>query len=372
MNALPELKFNKNRKVAENCPCGKSNKDGKFTPYVGHIDKGYCHSCGETFLPELPDTVKPNNKPFKRLTRIERPIDVIPIEIINNALERGKNLYSSNNFIRGLRNKFRFTDRQIESIISEYKIGNSKQWNGAVSFPYIDIEGNVRQLKVMDYSPTDCKRIKEPTNRIMYLGKKILDNENANLSLCFFGEHLLKKYPNKKVAIVESEKTAMIASVYFPEFVWIARGGKNGCKWLNKPIAAPLKDRGTMVYLFPDLTKESETVNAYDLWKSEVLALQMIIGSTTIEVSDLLENKATETERSQGMDLADYLNRYDRLRHGLVEINKYGYPAAWDTPSPPTVDNDQPEAEPRTDLERLQEKNPNIKGLVQRFELELI
>jgi hypothetical protein len=51
---LPELKFDKNRFRVKFCPCSKDNKDGKFVPYVGFENKGYCHSCGETFLPELP------------------------------------------------------------------------------------------------------------------------------------------------------------------------------------------------------------------------------------------------------------------------------------------------------------------------------
>ena len=46
-----------------------------------------------------------------------------------------------------------------------------------------------------------------------------------NLNQCFFGEHLLLN--NKKpVAVVESEKTAVIASICFPEFVWLAVGSK--------------------------------------------------------------------------------------------------------------------------------------------------
>ena len=33
------------------CPCGKSNKDGKFVSFVGSEGrgKGFCHSCAKTF-----------------------------------------------------------------------------------------------------------------------------------------------------------------------------------------------------------------------------------------------------------------------------------------------------------------------------------
>lgn len=46
------------------------------------------------------------------------------------------------------------------------------------------------------------------------------------LSQCLFGEHLLKKYPDKPVGMVEAEKTALICSALMPQLVWVAVGGK--------------------------------------------------------------------------------------------------------------------------------------------------
>ncbi len=66
-----------------------------------------------------------------------------------------------------------------------------------------------------------------------------------------FGEVLLSIYPNKMVALVESEKTAIIASVYFPDFIWIATGGSDGCKWTQRGVCKVLEGRS--VILYPDL-----------------------------------------------------------------------------------------------------------------------
>jgi len=45
---------------------------------------------------------------------------------------------------------------------------------------------------------------------------------------CLFGEHLLSKYPNNPIALVEAPKTAVYGTLYFgfPEtpkdFIWLA------------------------------------------------------------------------------------------------------------------------------------------------------
>lgn len=109
-----------------------------------------------------------------------------------------------------------------------------------------------------------------------------------NLVQCFFGEHLLSLNPMKKVAIVESEKTAVIASYYLPEYIWLASGGKGG---LNRGKCTVLRNRN--VTLFPDL-------GAYDDWRTQAHQY----GFT---VSRMLEDIATDEDRDAGLDLADYL-----------------------------------------------------------------
>jgi hypothetical protein len=43
---------------------------------------------------------------------------------------------------------------------------------------------------------------------------------------CLFGMHLIEK--NKTIKMVESEKTALIASMFYPEYVWMSGGGTTG------------------------------------------------------------------------------------------------------------------------------------------------
>jgi len=61
---------------------------------------------------------------------------------------------------------------------------------------------------------------------------------------------------------------------------------------------------GHTVVLFPDL-------NGFDKWNIKRKELSERIPNTRFEVSDLLENIATEQERNDGLDIADYLLRFD-------------------------------------------------------------
>jgi len=154
----------------------------------------------------------------------------------------------------------------------------------------------------MLYSPTTGKRVKylEPP---VYWVHKALKQPEFELRQCLFGEHLLND-KTKPVAIVESEKTAVIASVYLPQFVWVAVGSLTN---LNAEKCSILK--GRTVTLFPDL-------NGFEKWSSKVKELSHLAIFT---VSDLLERKATEAEKKQGFDLADYLIKFDYKAFALPE-----------------------------------------------------
>jgi hypothetical protein len=73
--------------------------------------------------------------------------------------------------------------------------------------------------------------------------------DDFEYSQIFFGEHLLRQYPNWPIAIVESEKTALVASLckgVFPDLVWLASGSKS---WLNNYRIASLSPRSTICFV---------------------------------------------------------------------------------------------------------------------------
>ena len=185
-------------------------------------------------------------------------------------------------------------DKEAIDLLSvEYHVGTSKHWTGATVFWQVDNQGKVRTGKVMLYNPETGKRVKEPYSHVSWV-HSLIPHKDFNLCQCFFGEHLINKDKTKPIALVESEKTALIASYYLPQFLWIASGGKNGC--FNTKSLSVLKNRD--VVLFPDL-------GATTVWQDKLPMMQVLGIRATL--FDFLEHQACEEDKAKGLDIADYL-----------------------------------------------------------------
>jgi hypothetical protein len=206
--------------------------------------------------------------------------------------------YKDNNFVRYLVKRF---GREItRAVVKRYHIGTHTHWPGACVFWQYDTEGDVRTGKIMLYNEETGKRVKQPFNHITWEHTLIIKQLTAegkppvfSLQQCLFGEHLLPDNPNMPVAIVESEKTAIIASAMIPDFIWLASGSLQG---LNPAKCAVLKGRTVM--LFPD-------ANGYDKWKLIARELHQAMPDTLFSVSPVLEKIATEADRQNGIDIGD-------------------------------------------------------------------
>ncbi len=98
---------------------------------------------------------------------------------------------------------------------------------------------------------------------------------------------LLKDDPQKIVAIVESEKTAAIASFYHPDYIWLAAGSLDG---LTVERCKPLK--GRRVILYPD-------INGYTRWNQKANELNLRMLGTNFSTSDYLMRTATPQHRKK-------------------------------------------------------------------------
>jgi len=185
-----------------------------------------------------------------------------------------------------------FGEEETTRLFRLYNIGTSVKWGGSAVFWQVDIEGHVRAGKIMCYNPENGHRVKEPQAYVSWAHSE-LKLPDFHLKQCLFGEHLLKGSSETPVMLVESEKTAVIMSHFIPDYIWLATGGKNGC--FNREAMQVLEGRD--VVLIPDL-------GAIEQWKEKSSLLSSICRKVT--VSDVLERTASEEQRSQGLDIADF------------------------------------------------------------------
>jgi hypothetical protein len=202
------------------------------------------------------------------------------------------------------------TEEQINSIGENYALGATK--NKEVIFWQIDINGKVRTGKIMQYNPETGRRLKHESGAIDWVHNKLKKSgtlpEDFNLQQCFFGEHLLKLYLDKPVAIVESEKSSLIASAVFPNLIWLAAGNLNG---LSLEKCQVLKGRN--VTLFPDL-------GAFEKWSDKAWIIEKEC-NCKINISTLLEDIATPEAKVNGFDIADYLIEELKNKTNQIQIH---------------------------------------------------
>ena len=177
----------------------------------------------------------------------------------------------------------KFTYNQVFKAKQNYFL--SEYYNGETIFWQIDQLERIRSGKIMAYNPQNGKRIKdeEGKSKIGWMHK-----QPYNLKQCLFGLHLTKEDKKKDIAIVESEKTAVIMSMYEPDFLWLAVGSYSGFKI---EYLAPIKLR--KIIAFPDK-------GCFDGWNETAKLLNE--KGFTIDVSDILEK---EISINKGEDIAD-------------------------------------------------------------------
>jgi len=185
-----------------------------------------------------------------------------------------------------------YSQEEVENACQTYCLGATLR--GEVIYWQIDVHGNIRTGKIMMYNANDGHRVKTKNGiSWMHCRLKKIDKlpKNYMLGQCLFGEHLLAVRPEATVALVEAEKSAVICSIEFPEYVWLAVGSKSQLKPEKLLVL-----KGRKVILFPD-------VDGYEAWCSDVRKLTFC----DARVSDLLESLATPEQRSAKIDIADLI-----------------------------------------------------------------
>lgn len=300
--------YDRNKHNRYSCPnCGKryqftryidTEGDITFPDYVGKCNRE--NKCGYHYTPSMyfeqnpyeREKIREQSSSFDIIKNVKPLIQqpVKPSFINKEVMERSLRQYEYNNLYVYLCGQL--GTKTATQLMQTYQVGTAKKWGNSTVFWQIDVNGKIRTGKIMLYNPETGKRIKEPYAKISWV-HTVLNLPAFTLNQCFFGEHLLTGN-NKPIAIVESEKTALIASAYLPKYVWLATGGKNGC--FNEQHFDVLYGRN--VVLFPDIGMKNE-------WQKKLFLMRKAGINATI--SDYLEQYATEEEKKNGYDIADYL-----------------------------------------------------------------
>ena len=251
-----------------------------------------------------------------------------------------RRLSAESSFCRAVVSCGYLTQEQMERAVQRYRLGCSR--DGGVIFWQIDQLGHIFDGKIMYYRP-DCHRDHQRhPNWVSHLLKRHYGCQDLDIPTahCLFGMHLvndnlnvnlnlngndnlnsndngndngngnLNDYGNvgndvsvsvnvsvRQAAVVESEKTAVIMSELFPEYLWLASGGLHE---LTAVKLFPL--RGRRIILFPDTDPEG---HAFRLWYRVAQQAQRLLGHP-ITVSALLEQRATPEQKARKIDLVDF------------------------------------------------------------------
>jgi hypothetical protein len=265
-----------------------------------------------------------NNTSFKgRIIESESKIETVFFDFDTFKKTLDPERYKKNTFIQNLFSKvqFPFEVNEVTKVIQLYRLGTvvSGYRSGANTFPFIDINDSVRAIQVKQFDEqnhtTGTDFLHSIIEKYYIQNKKPLPEwleaytkQDKRVS-CLFGEHLLTRYPNNPIALVEAPKTAVYGTLYFglPEsiedFIWLAVYNKSSFSFDKLKVL-----RGRSVYVFPDLSRDGST---FKEWEAKAKEYETRLLRTRFVFSDLLERLAPECDKIEGMDFADYLIKQD-------------------------------------------------------------
>jgi len=288
------------------CPrCGKR----EFVRYISESgeylasDVGRCnreskceyHKPPRDYFAEQGVSFSTNRRAFKpSIKDVDSRIDFIERNLMEKTLEA----HQCNGLFQFLNKQLGLDSAQVSETFLRYHVGSSS--NGRTVFWQTDINGGVRSGKLIRYDQETGHRIKACGVSWVHseMKTKSLIADDFSFQQCLFGEHLLPQYPNSRIGIVESEKTALICSLLLDGFdstLWLATGGKSNLS------ARKLQHlQGRKIVLLPD-------GDGFWEWSESRDSISKHLPDTPIIVSTALQNMIPEEKKSEGFDLADHL-----------------------------------------------------------------
>ncbi len=233
------------RKIS--CPgCGKKtfvqyvyvdSKDPVSPEKYGRCDRE--NNCGYHTHPAQDKEFTPEDKPVKAPVE-EKIVQIFPDEsVVQNITKRTKTCVSPfHHYCKQLGIPF--------DHLLKWGVYSSGDKGDVTAFLFIDKENKVSNIKYFKYQQNGHRdkqykahSLKQPASPSTPQ-KGIITQKKYLLGL--FGEHLLDNSKKRTVCVVESEKTAVIASYFYPKYDWVSCMSNNGLtadriqKLLNRKV----------------------------------------------------------------------------------------------------------------------------------------
>ena len=296
----PSMHVNKNKNIYKCFVCGNGGDVIKLVQDYENLS--FTEACewiiNECNIIVTDEPRKQGNKEIRKQESVNPKITSslcpLPSDIVT------KHLSLNSVFCRAVVSQGYLSDAQLRHAADRYHLGCSD--DGGVIFWEIDNQQRVHTGKIMYYH-SDCHRDKQHTPTWVHSLMKDKLPQNYELQHCLFGLHLLTSdlsHQTSTICIVESEKTAVILSEIFPDFLWLSCGG---LQMFKPELLAPLVNH--KVVLFPDT---DETGEAYNQWLSILQQAQKLNSFRyPIRISRILEDHATPDQKQRKIDIVDFL-----------------------------------------------------------------
>jgi len=197
----------------------------------------------------------------------------------------------------------------MQRIEADYCFASSTlDGNPAALYWLTDSHGRTRSGKLMVYG-ADCHRRRDMRRAVSYIHAL---RPGFVYEACYYGAHLLARYPDATVALVESEKTALWLAamwlrcgMYGSRVVPVATGGSGAVtvdidRLRAEPLYRACDISGRRVLLLPDADATSK-------WAAAAAGLRRA-GCTDVRLVDTRHLSATPTD-----DPVDILRRYPSI-----------------------------------------------------------
>lgn len=202
---------------------------------------------------------------------------------------------------------------RLDRTLNDYRLASfsTRNHDEFTCFWLIDADGKVRSGKLMTYKGDGHRdhnaypyRVNGKTNYhsqdfVHAQFRDTYPDDKYKFSPCLYGEHLIRQYPESRINVVESEKSAVISAVFFghpDKNVWVATGGKSNLR-RHLPF---LKQLDRSVYIYPDKDGVKE-------WETNVQALAR---DSKVRINyDFINRYWTEADGKKA-DIADVLTRF--------------------------------------------------------------